>query len=91
MAHLERELDEKMLESPSQSNLVGAGLLVDSMSKQLDQAIIFDKTIRARLEAELEELRKSVEGTNASAGTAKERLATFRSFFQASFSGGQIV
>jgi hypothetical protein len=91
LAHLERELDEKMLEAPTQSNLVGANLLLENMGRQLDQAIIFDKTIRVHLEKELEALRGIMDGSNASASQARERLKDFRSFYQDSFANGQIV
>ena len=91
LAHLEKELDEKMLEAPTQSNLVGANLLLENMVRQLDQAIIFDKTVRAHLEGELEALRGIMDGSNASASQARERLKDFRSFYQDSFANGQIV
>ena len=91
LTHLEKELDEKMLEAPTQSNLVGASMLLENIVRQVDQAIIFDKTIRAHLEADLDEIRSIMAGSNANASQARQRLEGFRSFYQASFADGQIV
>lgn len=91
MARLEAELAEKMLEAPTQSNLVGAGLLLENLRSQLNQAIIFDKTIRHRLEADLEAMRLTIAGANSNAGIAQEQLRVFREVFRSNFSHGQIV
>lgn len=91
MARLEAELTEKTLESPTQSNLVGAGLMLENLISQLDQAIIFDKSIRQRLEADLEAMRITVRGNNSNAIKAKEQLQAFRERYGSSFSDGQIV
>ncbi|GIW34308.1 MAG: hypothetical protein KatS3mg072_1641 [Meiothermus sp.] len=79
-----------MQEAVNPPNLVMANQLLERMFKQMDQAIIFDKTIRARLEGELEALREILQSPDASGG-AKERLEVFRNFYQESFSNGQIV
>ncbi|GEM83089.1 hypothetical protein [Meiothermus hypogaeus] len=80
-----------MQEASAQFNPVMANQLLESLIRQLDQAIIFDKTIRARLEDELEALRGILQSPTASPSWAKERLEVFRNFYQESFSNGQIV
>lgn len=80
-----------MQEAVAPSDLMMANQLLERMLKQMDQAIIFDKTIRARLEGELEALREILQNPDAPRGRAKERLEVFRNFYQESFSNGQIV
>lgn len=91
LAHLEQELDERMREASSQFNPVTANQLLESLIKQLDQAVIFDKTIRTHLEGELEALQGILQSPTVSPGRAKERLEVFRNFYLESFSNGQIV
>jgi chromosome segregation ATPase len=91
LLQLEQELERQMFGSPAQPNLAEARQLLETLTKQLDQAIIFDKTIRADLERQLESLRELLESAQVPADQAKQRLMDFRNFYQKSFGSGQIV
>lgn len=93
---LEAKLDQVILENLAHPDFAGANLALDAIEKKLDQAMIYDKTIRTRLEAELRQIRSSIQdtvpaGLALDARAAKSRLDAFRGSFQTSFRAGDIL
>lgn len=93
---LEAKLDQAIQENLPHPDFAAANLALDAIEKKLDQAMIYNKTVRTRLEAELSHIRSSIQdpapaGLALDARAAKARLGVFRGSFQTSFQAGDIL
>lgn len=97
---LESTLIQAIRDNLDQPDFSAANLALDAIEKKLDQAMIYDKTVRTRLEADLRNIRSSIRSSNGEAQgtttklnptTAKAGLEIFRGSFQANFRAGHIL